>query len=111
MIHRMNAPGRPIAYRPGYCDLAYNCRLLGATNEGLGSFFGVSSRSIDNWTAGHPEFATVVREATAVADARAARCLYQRAGRRFGGMDRSPRCGRRTGAQGRFLRDRNGNHR
>ena len=75
----MSDPGRPTLYRPDYCELARNYCLLGATNEDLGSFFDVTSRTIDNWIAAHPEFATAVREARAVADARVAGCLYQRA--------------------------------
>jgi hypothetical protein len=75
----MNDPGRPTLYRPDYCELARNYCLLGATNEDLGGFFEVTSRTIDNWIAAHPEFARAVREARALADARVARCLYQRA--------------------------------
>ena len=75
----MTEPGRPTLYRSDYCDLARNYCLLGATNEELGGFFEVTSRTIDNWIAVHPEFATAVREARAVADARVAHCLYQRA--------------------------------
>ena len=75
----MSYPGRPTLYRPDHCEFARNYCLLGATNEELGGFFGVTSRTIDNWIAAHPEFATAVREARALADARVARCLYQRA--------------------------------
>ena len=75
----MSKSGRPTLYRPDYCELARNYCLLGATNEDLGGFFEVTSRTIDNWIAVHPEFATAVREARALADARVARCLYQRA--------------------------------
>jgi hypothetical protein len=79
MFSHMTGPGRPTLYRPEYCDLARNYCLLGATNEDLGGFFDVTSRTIDNWIAGHPEFGTAVREARALADARVARCLYKRA--------------------------------
>lgn len=75
----MNERGRPTLYRPEFCEVARNYCLLGATNEDLGDCFGVTSRTIDNWIAVHPEFATAVREAKALADARVARCLYQRA--------------------------------
>jgi hypothetical protein len=79
MFAVMSEPGRPTLYRPAYCELARNYCLLGATNEDLGGFFDVTSRTIDNWIAVHPAFATAVREARALADARVARCLYQRA--------------------------------
>ena len=75
----MTDPGRPTLYRSDYCELARNYCLLGATNADLAGFFGVTTRTIDNWIATHPEFATAVREARAVADARVARCLYERA--------------------------------
>lgn len=75
----MNDPGRPTLYRPDYCELARNYCLLGATNEVLGGFFCVTARTIDNWIAGHPEFAAAVREGRAFADAQVARGLYQRA--------------------------------
>ena len=75
----MSDAGRPTLYRADYCELARNYCLLGATNEELGSFFGVTSRTVDNWIAAHREFAAAVREARAVADARVARGLYERA--------------------------------
>jgi hypothetical protein len=75
----MADPGRPTLYRRDYCELARNYCLLGATIEDLAGFFDVTSRTVDNWIAAHPEFATVVREARALADARVARCLYERA--------------------------------
>ena len=75
----MNAPGQPTAYRTDYRELAHNYCLLGATNQELAQFFGVSRRTVDNWIADIPEFAAAVREGRAFADARVARCLYDRA--------------------------------
>jgi hypothetical protein len=75
----MSDPGRPTLYRSDYCELARNYCLLGATNDDLAAFFDVTSRTIDNWIATKPEFASAVRKAKAMADARVARCLYQRA--------------------------------
>ena len=63
----MTDAGRPTLYRPDYCELARNYCLLGATNADLAGFFDVTSRTIDNWIAAHPEFAAAVREARAVA--------------------------------------------
>jgi hypothetical protein len=71
--------GRPTLYRPDHCELARNYCLLGATNQDLATFFDVAIGTIDNWIAAHPDFATAVRQARAVADARVARCLYERA--------------------------------
>jgi len=62
-----------------YCDLARNYCLLGATNEHLACFFDVTSRTVDNWIATHPEFGAAVKEGRAIADARVARGLYDRA--------------------------------
>jgi len=78
-IHRMTGAGRPTLYRRDLCELARNYCLLGATNADLAGFFDVTTRTIDNWIAAHPEFAETVRDARAVADAKVARCLYERA--------------------------------
>ncbi len=40
---------RPTDYKPEYAELARNYCLLGATEEELGGFFGVSDRTIRNW--------------------------------------------------------------
>jgi hypothetical protein len=75
----MTSPGRPTAYRREFCELALNYCLLGATNAELAGFLDVAPRTIDNWIASHPAFAEAVREGRVVADARVARCLYERA--------------------------------
>ncbi|WP_422001482.1 hypothetical protein [Reyranella sp.] len=75
----MNAIGRPTAYRPGFCKQARNYCLLGATNEELGAFFGVTRRTIDNWIAGQPEFEAAVKSGRVAADAKVASGLYARA--------------------------------
>jgi hypothetical protein len=75
----MVTAGQPTLYKPEYCGLAHNYCLLGATNAELAAFFEVTRRSIDNWIARHPDFAEAVRSGRVVADARVARCLYDRA--------------------------------
>jgi hypothetical protein len=47
----MATPGQPTLYKPEYCELAHNDCLLGATNELLGDFFGVTCGTIQNWIA------------------------------------------------------------
>ena len=47
----MANPGQPTLYKPGYCELAHNHCLLGATNKTLAGFFGVTRRTIQNWIA------------------------------------------------------------
>jgi hypothetical protein len=75
----MATAGQPTLYKPEYCGLAHNYCLLGATNEELAAFFEVTRRTVDNWIARHPDFAEAVRTGRVAADARVARCLYDRA--------------------------------
>ena len=75
----MPTAGQPTLYKRDYCTQAHNYCLLGATNEDLAAFFEVTRRTIDNWIAAHPDFATAVRSGRVVADMRVARCLYERA--------------------------------
>jgi hypothetical protein len=75
----MSTMGRPSSYSPDLCELAHNYCLLGATNDELAAFFGVSPRTIDNWIAVHPEFESAVKDGRVIADARVARGLYTRA--------------------------------
>ena len=51
----MATPGQPTSCKPEHCELAHNYCLLGATNPVLGDFFGVTSRTIDNWIAAHAQ--------------------------------------------------------
>ncbi|HTG24018.1 MAG TPA: hypothetical protein VK681_28555 [Reyranella sp.] len=75
----MATPGQPTLYKPEHCELAQNYCLLGAINEVLGDFFGVTGRTIGNWIATHPDFANAVYRGRAVADARVVRALFDRA--------------------------------
>ena len=75
----MPTPGRPTLYDPDFADTAHNYCLLGATNADLAAFFDVAPRTIDNWLATHADFAAAVRQGRAAADARVARCLYDKA--------------------------------
>src|SRR5258708_31358833 len=75
----MSTIGRPSSYSPDLCELAHNYCLLGAINDELAEFFGVSPRTIDNWIAVHSEFETAVKDGRIIADARVARGLYTRA--------------------------------
>jgi hypothetical protein len=75
----MTSSGRPTLYKPEYAEEAHGHCLLGATNADLADVFEVAPRTIDNWIANILEFAKAVREGRAVADARVARSLYERA--------------------------------
>lgn len=75
----MSTPGRPTLYHPDFAETAHNYCLLGATNDDLAGFFDVAPRTVDNWIATHDDFAAAVRQGRAAADARVARCLYDKA--------------------------------
>ena len=75
----MTTQGRPTLYDQEFCEQAHNYCLLGATNDDLAGFFHVSPSTIDNWIARHGEFAAAVKRGRVAADARVARCLFDRA--------------------------------
>ena len=58
-----------------YIELAHNYCLLGATNEVLCDFVGVTRRTIRNWIATHLDFADAVHCGRAVVDAAVVRWL------------------------------------
>ena len=69
-------PEQPNLYNATYCDLARDCCLVGATDEVLADYFGVTHRTIQNWIATHPDFADAVRKGRIVADAKVARAPF-----------------------------------
>jgi hypothetical protein len=71
--------GRPDRFDPDMSEQAHNYCLLGATNDALAEFLGVSPRTIDRWIAERPDFGDAVRSGRVAADARVARGLYGRA--------------------------------
>ena len=72
--HMSNHFGRPIAYKPEYCELAHNYCLLGATNDELAGFFDVTPRHDRQLDRQHPRIRRRrVREGRDLADARVAR--------------------------------------
>jgi hypothetical protein len=75
----MTTMGRPTRFHPAMCDEAHNYCLLGATNDQLADFFGVSPSTIDNWIAGRRDFEAAVKSGRVIADAKVARGLYVRA--------------------------------
>ena len=87
----MPTPGQPELYNPTYCDLARDYCLVGATNEVLADYFGVSRRTIQNWIATHPDFADAVRKGRVVADAKVVRALFERATGFYGKVTRTTR--------------------
>lgn len=53
--------------------------MLGATNDELAAFFGVSLSTIERWQVEHPTFRAAILEGREAADGRVARALYRRA--------------------------------
>lgn len=66
-------------YKPEYDELAYNYALLGAKDEQLAEFFGVSEVTINAWKKAHPTFLKSLKEGKSFADANVAKSLYHRA--------------------------------
>jgi len=72
--------GAPSSYRPEYAEQGRKlCLLLGATDEELSRFFGISPASLAEWLAEVPAFAAAVKAGRELADAEVADRLYRRA--------------------------------
>jgi hypothetical protein len=74
-----NKGGRPTKYRAEYEEQVYKLCLLGATDEELADFFGVTVQTIHNWAAAHDGFFEARKNGKQVADAKVAEALYHRA--------------------------------
>jgi len=72
-------PGRNSLYREDYADQAFKLCLLGATDEELADFFGVSIATIYNWKNEHPAFLEATIAGKIKADAEVAHSLYRSA--------------------------------
>lgn len=71
--------GRPTAYKPEFSEQAVHLCKLGATDEELARFFGVSVRTLYRWKAQHEAFCQAIKISGAEADQRVERSLYARA--------------------------------
>lgn len=71
--------GRPTDYDPEYNEQARKLCLLGATDEELADFFGVTEQTINNWKIAHPEFFESIKEGKERADSEVASKLFHRA--------------------------------
>ncbi|TDV06054.1 hypothetical protein [Paraburkholderia caballeronis] len=69
---------RQTDYKPEYAELARNYCLLGATDEELAAFFGVTDRTIRSWKKRQPEFAEAIVEGSRHANVRVTGRLYDR---------------------------------
>jgi hypothetical protein len=72
--------GRPTSYRPEFVDDALKlCGRMGATDDDLAFWFGVSDFAIKTWRGKYPEFAAACETGKAEANAKVKRALFQRA--------------------------------
>lgn len=71
-------PGRPTKFKPEYEDQAYKLCLLGATDEELADFFGVSKSTLNLWKK-RKRFSDSIKRGKIVANADVAESLYKRA--------------------------------
>lgn len=67
-------------YRPEFAAQAEKlCKFMGATNDELAAYFGVTKRTIINWMEEHEEFGIAVTAGKDSADLEVVAKLYQRA--------------------------------
>ena len=71
--------GRPSAFKPEMCEQAYKLCLLGATDDQIADFFGLSSSIIDRWKKSNAEFAAALHAGKTEADAVIAESLFHKA--------------------------------
>lgn len=74
-----SAVGRPTDFKPEYVEQAMKLCELGATDEEIGAFFNVSTRTIYRWKNEIPEFCQAIKTGKHAADERVERSLYQKA--------------------------------
>lgn len=71
--------GQPTLYKPEYDEQAYKLALLGHTDAEMGTFFGVTETTINNWKNAHPSFFESIKKGKDIADADITESLYKRA--------------------------------
>lgn len=76
---KISKGGRPTSYKSEYVAQAEKLCKLGATDEDLGDFFGVSRVTIYRWQVRYPDFCNALKVGTDPADERVVRSLYNRA--------------------------------
>ena len=62
------ARGRKSLFREEYIQLAENYALLGATDDELADFFGVSKQTLNKWKKDYPEFLDSLKRGKDIAD-------------------------------------------
>ena len=72
-------PGRPSKFTSAFSRQAAVMCKLGATDEQMAEFFGVTVNSIGNWKKKHPEFLGALKLGKDEADDQVVQSLFQRA--------------------------------
>jgi hypothetical protein len=75
----MTERGRPTDYDPEYVRQVERLCDLGATDDEIAEFFGVSVRTIHRWKIDHPDFCHAMKIGKSAADDRVERSLYNMA--------------------------------
>lgn len=70
---------RPSKYKPEFAKQAKQLCKLGATDQELAEFFGVSQQTLNNWKVSQPGFLESLKGGKEVADERVTTALYHRA--------------------------------
>ncbi len=66
-------------YKPELDEHAYNYCLMGALDEDLAGFFGISVRTLNKWKNKYPSLEECIRAGKLYADMHVARSLYKKA--------------------------------
>jgi len=70
--------GRPTKYRPQFVRQVEKLTLIGAIDEQLADFFGVTIQTIENWKKKYPEFLEALKRGKARVDDEMERSLHHR---------------------------------
>jgi hypothetical protein len=76
---KKSAAGRPTKFDPKRLEEIKNYCLLGARDQDLADFLGVSLSCIQKWKNEYPEFLHTIKEGKEIADAKVAQSLFHRA--------------------------------
>lgn len=72
------AVGRPSKFDKRFIDEAHKLALLGATDEEMAEFWGVTVKTLFNWRAENPAFLQATTRGKIIADAEMAKSLWHR---------------------------------
>lgn len=74
-----NKRGRPSKFDAVMCVQVEKLCKLGAKDEEIADFFGVSEQTLNTWKKAHPEFLESIKRGKVIADAEVASKLFHRA--------------------------------